>query len=201
MLQFSKSFQTHLVCHDIIRQWDTSEKSNVCLSIAHQELLSFLLRAGHVAGLQKGLVFVCGARRKSEGPTLLPPNCNFFGIRKVIDEEEARATVPLVMWLLKLGFLLWGAHFMDGPGQGSLGSLGPALPLFTLHFSQSSSSSEGCVCHWPGVSPWAQHTRSSQPMDPAIPSLSSVSSLNKRRETFPYWKPYRECRALFSQAY
>lgn len=47
-----------------------------------------------MAGLQKGLVFVCGARRKSEGPTLLPPNCNSFGIRKVIDEEEARATVP-----------------------------------------------------------------------------------------------------------
>lgn len=60
-----------------------------------------------MAGLQKGLVFVCGARRKSEGPTLLPPNCNSVGIRKVIkEEEEARATVPLVMWLLKLGFLL-----------------------------------------------------------------------------------------------
>lgn len=59
-----------------------------------------------MAGLQKSLFFVGGARRKSEGSTLLPPNYNSFGIRKVIkEEEEAKATMPLVMWLLKLGFL------------------------------------------------------------------------------------------------
>lgn len=63
----------YLVGRDIISEWYSSGKPNVSLLVAHQELLSFLVRAGHTAGLWKGLVCVCGIRRKSERPQLLCP--------------------------------------------------------------------------------------------------------------------------------